>query len=386
MRPAAFTELGLVVGLALLYCTPAEAQQHRATRLGNPNTRFAPPLLTPDDLRARFRDEALRQDIASILRQWRWKGNLNDLCSAAITNEIGEVSIPVGTRMPFMSSREDGKPTCLFDVLWAGKTPVKAYVFTFTSNDRRYRCVTPKPCCNFYLEDLGPEVKATPALELACAAPAEVLCGRPVEVRLTVLNTGNASEPKTTITLPVPRGATVTSTANGGTPSPDRITWEIPEIAPNAAKQVGAVLSMRLPGLMAFAPTARGTIARQVQTECGTRILGVPAVLLEVKDLEDPVEVGKQVTYVITVTNQGDMTITNAQILCTLPASQEFVSGTGVTPVVDQNHTITTDPLPKLDGKAAVEWKVVTKALQADDSRFKVELHGDLLEKPVRAE
>ena len=32
-----------------------------------------------------------------------------------------EVSLPVGTRMPFMSSRKDGKPVALMDVLWDGR-------------------------------------------------------------------------------------------------------------------------------------------------------------------------------------------------------------------------------------------------------------------------
>ena len=33
----------------------AEAQQHKATRLGNPATRFAKPLKKPDDLRVLLR-------------------------------------------------------------------------------------------------------------------------------------------------------------------------------------------------------------------------------------------------------------------------------------------------------------------------------------------
>ena len=59
--------LGLVVSWVILFSARAEAQQHRATRLGHPATRFAPPLVTPEDLRARFRDEKLKPDIAEIL-------------------------------------------------------------------------------------------------------------------------------------------------------------------------------------------------------------------------------------------------------------------------------------------------------------------------------
>ena len=62
--------------------------------------------------------------------------------------------------MPFMSSREAGKAICLRNVTWAGKEPIHAYAFTFASNGRLYRCITPKPCSNFFVVDLGPEPKS----------------------------------------------------------------------------------------------------------------------------------------------------------------------------------------------------------------------------------
>jgi hypothetical protein len=131
--------------------------EHRATRPGNPAFRFAPPVATPDNRRARFRSEKLRPDIAKILRQWGWSGDLADLHAAAQRAEIADTRLPYGTRMPFMSSRENGKPVCPRGVVWVGKEPVEAYAFNFSSNGRRYRCVVPKPCGNFYLENLGPD-------------------------------------------------------------------------------------------------------------------------------------------------------------------------------------------------------------------------------------
>ena len=92
--------LGLAVVLAWLGSTTAPAQQHRATRLGNPATRFAPPLYTPEDLRSRFRDPKLRPDFASVLTQWGWMGNLEDMFRAAETADVSEWSIPIGERMP----------------------------------------------------------------------------------------------------------------------------------------------------------------------------------------------------------------------------------------------------------------------------------------------
>lgn len=245
------------------------AEQHTATRLGNPATRFAPPLSTPDDLRALFRNESLKPDVVSILQQWGWRGNLDDLLRAAETAGISEAPIPVGATMPFMSSREDAKPVCLRNVTWLGKAPAPAYAFEFVSNRCRYRCVTPKACSNFFLEDLG---KVKPV---------------------------------------------------------------------------------------------------------------IPAILLEVVDLEDPVEVGKPVTYVIKVTNQGTIAGANIRLVCTLPPCQSFISGDGATAVQAHGDTVIMAPLPTLDPKAVASWRVVLKATQAADARFKVALTSDQIPRAV---
>ncbi len=378
--------LGLSFGLMILCGAPAHAEEHRATRLGHPATRFAPPLHTPEDLRSRFRDEKLRPDIASILRQWGWTGNLEDLHRAALTAEIVDGKILVGTGMPFMSSRKDGTAICLRNVIWAGAEPVGAYAFTFSSKGRRYRCVTPKPCSNFFLEDLGPEPTPVPLLALTCSAPPREFTGRTVKVCLTLQNKGDGPEAKTTIALPIPAGATVVSATEGGITSLDRVTWGITDLAKNGSREVCAVFTTERPGRMEFKAAAQGAVAGPAYCESQTQILGVYAVLVEVVDLEDPIEVGKAITYVVTVTNQGNQTGTGIRVVCTVPDSQEFVFGTGTTAVQAQGRTVSMSPLPSLDGKAVATWRVMTKALRADDSRFKVDFTTDQFEKPIRRE
>lgn len=384
MKRALPVLLGLSVGLTFLFCAPAQAQQHRATRLGNPATRFAPPIYTPEELRSRFRDPKLRPDFASVLAQWGWAGNLEDLLRAAETAEVTEWPIPVGERMPFMSSREGGRAICLKDVLWAGKEPAPAYAFNFMSAGRRYRCVTPKACSNFFLYDLGPEPK--PALALVCNAPTREFTGRPFKVCFTLRNAGDSPEPRAVITLPIPAGATFNSATEGGVATADRVIWEIPDLVPNGSRQACVTFTMSTPGQMAFKPTANGAMAGPAHCECQTQIIGVHALGVEVVDLTDPIEVGKVVTYVISITNQGDQTGTGIRVTCTLPDSQEFVFGNGTTPVRAQGRTITMQAIPSLEGKATATWRVLTKALRPDDSRFRVEYSSDQFEKPILEE
>ncbi len=477
----------LVVALTLLAVVPALAQQHRATRLGNPETRFAPPLTNPEQLRTLLTSDAMKADVESILEQGGYRGDLGDFRRAAASNEIYEIKIHPGTIMPYMSARKRGKPVALKEVLWAGKEPVEAYAFLFTSQGRRYRCVTPKPCSNFYHEDLGPippptlrltkvapvettvcspfevvlsvanegrapltgvrvtdelppglkavsgnavvtwdagtlapgvtrehrfQVQPTaagphvnvaravsaeggraeasasttvraPVLAVDCVAPERALLGRPIEVCLTVRNTGDTNEPKAVLRLPVPEGATVVGANEGGVASPSEIVWELGGIEGAATKTVCAVFKGGDAGRFDFLATATGTCVGPVEAKCATQVAGIPAILLEVVDLEDPVTVGEQVTYEIRVTNQGSAPGTNIRLVCTLPENQEFVSGSGETTVSAQGRTVEIAAVPTLAPKAQVAWRVVVKALAAGDTRFDTQLTSDQFTRPI---
>ncbi len=486
MNSKALFLVRVAFGLMLLLHLPILAE-HRATHLGNPNTRFAPPIKTEGDLRKRFRDDQLKQDIAFILEQWGWKGNLDDLYYAALTAPVVEVELPVGTRMPFMSSREKGQPILLRDVVWDGKAPVEAYAFRFSSNGRKYRCVTPKACSNFYLEDLGGELpvlqlakvapttallcdplefklivhnsgegiatgvvitdslpeglrsvegqstvrfevgtlgrgarreftvpvtvaavgiyrneasvtsaegitaKATstteiqaPVLALDCVAPASVLQGRPAEVCLKIRNIGKAVERAAIVSLPIPEGFSVETVRDGGVAGLGVVTWELPALAPGAEHQVCAVINTpRAITSLPLVPTVRGICAPAVQSACTIQVEGVPGILLEVVDLEDPVEAGKEVTYVITVTNQGLLTGTQLRLTCTLPDSQGYISSSGPTLAQVSDRMVTFDPLASLGGGERATWEVVVRALRPDDARFLAELRSDQFVRPI---
>jgi hypothetical protein len=179
--------------MALVVAAPALAQQHRATRLGNPATRFAPPLKKPDDLRVLLRSERMKADVATILQQVGWKGSPEDFDRAAATADIEEVSIPTGTRIPYMSARKNGEPVALMDVEWAGSKPFVAYAFEFSSGCQRYRLITPKACSNFWIESLGKDTseqcmpKPDPVVGIT-ASEKQVCVTQPVQFTVDVKN------------------------------------------------------------------------------------------------------------------------------------------------------------------------------------------------------
>jgi uncharacterized repeat protein (TIGR01451 family) len=123
--------------------------------------------------------------------------------------------------------------------------------------------------------------------------------------------------------------------------------------------------------------------APQVDASATTDIMGIPAILLEVIDIEDPIAIGGVQTYVITATNQGSAPATNVKINCSLESAQEYVSGDGPTAVTGKGDTISCAPYPSLRPGAKATWRVKVKALKAGDIRFKAVMTSDQLSRPV---
>ncbi len=378
-----FAPSAALLGLVLFFVPATRAEQHRATRLGNPATRFADPIVTVDDLRSRFRDERLKADMTEVLRQWGWKGRVDDLQHAALTGEVRAVSIAVGAVMPFMSSRENGKPICLRNVTWAGQEPAPAFLFNFNSNGRNYRCVTPKACSNFYVEDLG--ATPVPALALECTVQGQVFPGHPFDFCLIVRNPGTGPAPRTTVRLQLPPNVIVAQ-AREGNASTDEVNWELPGLDPKETKKLCVRLTADRVGPLQFAATATASGISGAGTACSTKVIGVPAVLIDMVDLEDPVEIGSEETYEVKITNQGSADLNNVKLAFTLPPNEEFISGGGPSEVSKTGSSIVTAPLAVLHPKDRVVWHIVVKALQPGDVRVQVDLSSDEFQKPIREE
>lgn len=373
----------LLVVFSLYTGLSAAAEPHRATRLGNPLTRFAEPLKTPEDLRRTLLKESLWEDVQKILRMSDYLGDMDDFRKAAATAEIEELSIPPGTLLPAMSTRHKGKADLLRNVLWAGKKPIDAYAFSFISGERRYRIVTPKACSNFWAEEQLPRPQAT--LALSCEAPAELPLSRSITVCNTLANTGELGEELAMLSLPIPSGAKLdTMTPEACSTDGAELIWKFENLAPGEKHTACATFTMSEPGQALFKSAAVGKRATNAATQCESRVFGIPAVLLEVIDLADPVLIGNDVTYVIRVLNQGTLPLSHLKVVARMEDSQHYLGGTGASEVAaGDGGLILPAEIALLKPKEEVEWRIVVKADKAGDVRFNVALEADQFSRPI---
>ena len=471
----------------LIACLVAEgAEVHYATRLGDPATRFAPPLKSPDDLRAFFSDPSLRNDIEAVLRDIRWRGDVNDLYAAAESALIEELLIVPETRMAFMTTRRNGRPVVLKNVIWRGDNSAPAFKFSFVSRGRLYRCVTPKACSNFFLEDIGPEpptvdlqleipdiagrcvamngivrvinnldfqqggldimlslseglqfsegernrsiksqsvaahseavfelemnaaaigthtviatvmrggrllkkienkvVVRQAALDLRVTANQMVPLGKPFDICFTASNLSGTDAGATIASLTLPGPFNVISTGLGITESDGIVVWNIPAIGPSESATSCLRVEASAVGDYDFSPVVDEHCTDVTVNSGGTKVVGISAILLEVVDLDDPVEVGSEVVYEIVAVNQGTASATNVRFDCVLPASQRFIGCDGPTDAHLVGNEIEIEPLEELPAGGQSVWRVTVEAVSQDDSRFFVRMLTDQLDRPV---
>jgi len=107
---------------------------------------------------------------------------------------------------------------------------------------------------------------------------------------------------------------------------------------------------------------------------------GIAAILLEVVDDPDPIQVGEANTYTIKITNQGFSDIHNVKTVATMDEECDPVSSPQGTV---SGKTVNFPAVPVIQPKKTVTYTISVKGVKAGDSRNKVSITSDELHSPV---
>jgi uncharacterized repeat protein (TIGR01451 family) len=210
-----------------------------------------------------------------------------------------------------------------------------------------------------------------PVLALAKTGPVRQYIGRPLTYEITIMNKGDAPAANTVVEDTIPPAAQGIETSPTGMVSGSKVVWQLGTLAVNASRKLSVSYAPTEAGALAQAASAAAVCADAVSATAETTVYGIAAVLLEVVDTNDPVQVGGRTTYVITATNQGSIPSTNVQITATVEDAQEIVATSGPTSVAVEGNTARSAPLATLAPKAKATWQITVKALKAGDVRFR---------------
>jgi len=226
-------------------------------------------------------------------------------------------------------------------------------------------------------EPLAMTIKA-PQLEVTLKAPEKEYLGQQVKYEVTVKNVGTAiaRNPKVRIdsASDVAEGARKTEAELAA--ARDAIQ-PVGEIEPGQSKTVTLPYKPRAEGDLRVNATATDPCAKTATATGLTKIAALPALLLSAVDDHDPVRVGENVTYTITVLNQGFGGDKNIRVIATLPEGEEYVSSEGSSKGTLDGQKLTFAPVENIAAKQTLTWTLTVKAAKAADVRMKVEMSSD---------
>lgn len=222
-----------------------------------------------------------------------------------------------------------------------------------------------------------------PVLEIKKTGPSKRLLGTTLSYQITLVNRGDVAARDLILEDDIPIGTTPYKTNYGGVETNGRMLWNLPDLPPQGRIVVEIVYQANREGTYTSQAVARATCANPVSASTETVVEGVPAILLEVVDVKDPIQLGGYESYLITTTSQGTSASTNVRIACQLEDNVEYASAEGPTQATLQGRTVSFRPLPHLAPGEKATWKVVVRAVEAGDARFKVTLTTDQLRRPV---
>jgi uncharacterized repeat protein (TIGR01451 family) len=243
---------------------------------------------------------------------------------------------------------------------------------------------------NLSVQDAADVEVVQPRLDVTLTGPNLRYLNRPATYVLKVSNPGNAAANEVIVSEVIPAGFQFQSASAGGRhdAGTQTVSWVVGDLAPGQSQEVNVDLVATAEGEQRHRALATGARSLSAKDEVVTRVEGLSALLMELVDLDDPLEVGADTAYEIRVTNTGSKTETNLELVCTVPDKMEFRgarSASGCRFRVEGKDVIF-DPLPQLAPRTDALYRVNVRGLAPGDLRFRARIKADGLSEPVLRE
>ncbi|NOY75452.1 MAG: DUF11 domain-containing protein [Kiritimatiellaeota bacterium] len=222
-----------------------------------------------------------------------------------------------------------------------------------------------------------------PILTIIGKAPTKRFVGNKSPYTITVANKGDAPAKNLIVKLVLPQGIGLQSANEGGQALGNTVVWRIPSLLPNDSKKVRAMTLCKQIMKARAVASATAKAADRVETAIMTDIGGIAGLLTTLIDVNDPVPVGDDVTYVVTSKNTGSLDSTKVKITCTLAKEMKYIESVGATKGTLDRNKLTFDLLPSINPGSTATWTIKLKAIAPGDVRFQVSVESDQLDRPV---
>ncbi|NCY02495.1 MAG: DUF11 domain-containing protein, partial [Planctomycetia bacterium] len=227
-----------------------------------------------------------------------------------------------------------------------------------------------------------------PTLELATQMPTRRYLQRPATCVLSMVNAGTAAARSIELAAQLPPGMKFVRANNAGwyEERSHRVLWNLEELPPG---EVGTVEMVLMPvdlgpqRIVAAARSSDGPSDQKIHT---VEVEGLAALVFEVTDSEDPIEVGGVTEYIVRVGNQGTKAAGGVRLTATLLGDLEPVDAKGPVAHRIDNLAFVFEPLAKLAPSEEAVFRVRVRGRREGDQRVQVQLTTDDHPAPITKE
>ena len=227
-----------------------------------------------------------------------------------------------------------------------------------------------------------------PRIEVTVDGPKRRYLEREATYTLSISNPGTAPARRVSLVAQLPPGLDFVSANNAGhyDQTSRSVHWQLEELP---VQETGEVILTTLPvemGQQAIRVRGSTELGLAVEKELPVTIEGIAAILFEVVDVADPIEVGGETTYEIRVLNQGSKAASDVQLAVLIPPEMRPIAAEGPTRYAIDGNRVVFDGLSRLAPKADTTFRVRVQGLRPGDLRIRAQLTTDELRTPVTKE
>ncbi len=227
-----------------------------------------------------------------------------------------------------------------------------------------------------------------PRLKAAIDGPGLRYLGREAVFTLSVMNDGAAATDNVQLMHRIPEGFDFVASDRGAKydKSTRMLNWFVGRLSPEQPQQLRVTLLASKSGEFTQAVRATSEHGSYSDAQMQTRVEGTASLVVEVSDLDDPVEVGSETAYEIRITNEGTASANQVALSCEVPSGLVFLKANGPSQHRTEQSAVAFKPIPEVKAGQTLTYQVFVKGDVAGDKRFRCRLTSDALSQPLFTE
>ena len=227
-----------------------------------------------------------------------------------------------------------------------------------------------------------------PKLDVAATGPSLRYVGRTAQYHIVATNKGAAATNNVRVVQVIPANFEFVKSDKGGVynQATRTVSWFVGRIEAGESQSLTCELNAASIGDEPMKIEAAGENGALATATVATKVDGTASLVVEIRDLEDPVEVKAETTYEVTIRNDGTKPAQTVALTCELPAGIDLLKVDGPTSATVDRGLLVYKPITSIAPGESQTFKVRVTSKTAGNLRFRTRVSSASIADPLIAE